>query len=368
MPVHKIVVTGGPCGGKTTALSRIKIELSRLGYTVLVVPESATQLNSNGITPWGCITTKDYQRCQMRLQVYKEQIYDEAAAVIPSDKIVIVCDRGMLDNRAYMTDEEFCDVLAEQGWSEVALRESYDAVFHLVSCARGAEKYYQLENNGARYESLEEAREMDDSFIAAWASHPYYRIIDNSTGFEEKMDRLIKEVVYFLGEHMERRIEHKYLIEYPDLAWLDALPSSGKINIVQTYLRSEPDREVRLRSRGTNDDDCVYYLTEKQIEGEDKRLLHQRHLNKGEYRMMLHQADPDRREIRKTRYSFTHGNLYIDVDVYPCWDDQAVAKVEVSSEDAVVCLPEELHVIREITGEEAYRDSVMASQAFGATH
>ena len=56
------------------------------------------------------------------------------------------------------------------------------------------------------------------------------------------------------------------------------------------------------------------------------------------------------------------------MDVYPCWDDQAVAKVEVSSEDAVVCLPEELHVIREITGEEAYRDSVMASQAFGATH
>ena len=59
MPVHKIVVTGGPCGGKTTALSRIKIELSRLGYTVLVVPESATQLisRSSSSATAACSTT-----------------------------------------------------------------------------------------------------------------------------------------------------------------------------------------------------------------------------------------------------------------------------------------------------------------------
>ena len=39
MSISKIVVTGGPCGGKTTALSRIQRDLTHLGYTVLIVPE-----------------------------------------------------------------------------------------------------------------------------------------------------------------------------------------------------------------------------------------------------------------------------------------------------------------------------------------
>jgi hypothetical protein len=48
MSISKIVVTGGPCGGKTTALSRIQRDLSHLGYTVLIVPETATALLSGG--------------------------------------------------------------------------------------------------------------------------------------------------------------------------------------------------------------------------------------------------------------------------------------------------------------------------------
>jgi nucleoside-triphosphatase THEP1 len=52
----KIVITGGPCAGKSTAMSRIQSEFSTRGYTVLFVPETATELITGGVAPWTCRT------------------------------------------------------------------------------------------------------------------------------------------------------------------------------------------------------------------------------------------------------------------------------------------------------------------------
>ena len=136
--ITKIVVTGGPSGGKTTGLSWIQNAFSKLGYTVLVVPETATELIGGGVTPWTCGTNLDYQRCQMRLQLEKERLFEQAARTMNAEKILIVCDRGAMDNRAYMDDLEFSQVLNDIERSEVHLRDSYDAVFHLETAAKGA--------------------------------------------------------------------------------------------------------------------------------------------------------------------------------------------------------------------------------------
>ena len=111
MSISKIVVTGGPCGGKTTALSRIQRDLSHMVNTVLTVPETATSLISGGVAPWTCASNEEYQKCQMLMQLQKERIFEQAAEGMPDEKIVIVCDRGELDNKVYMTDEEFAHVL-----------------------------------------------------------------------------------------------------------------------------------------------------------------------------------------------------------------------------------------------------------------
>ena len=50
--ITKIVLTGGPCAGKTTALSWIQNNLPKYGYTVLYVPETATELIGGGVAPW----------------------------------------------------------------------------------------------------------------------------------------------------------------------------------------------------------------------------------------------------------------------------------------------------------------------------
>ena len=144
MEIRKIVITGGPCAGKTTALSWIQNAFTKKGYRVLFVPETATELISGGVAPWTCGSNTDYQKGQVRLQLVKEDIFMTAAQTMSAERILIVCDRGALDNRAYMDDKEWAQVLETLGVDEISLRDSYDAVFHLVTAARGAEEAYTL--------------------------------------------------------------------------------------------------------------------------------------------------------------------------------------------------------------------------------
>ena len=48
--IFHLCFTGGPCGGKSTAITKVFTELTKRGYTVLLVPESATEIIVNGIT------------------------------------------------------------------------------------------------------------------------------------------------------------------------------------------------------------------------------------------------------------------------------------------------------------------------------
>ena len=359
MSMTKIVITGGPCAGKTTGLSWIQNEFTKQGYKVLFVPETATELISGGVAPWTCGTNLDYQKCQMRLQLGKERIFEQAAASMPDEKILIVCDRGAMDNRAYMNEEEFAAVLADIGKTEVQLRDSYDAVFHLVTAAKGAEKYYTTENNTARKESLEEAAAIDDRLISAWTGHPHLRVINNDSDFEAKLVRLIREIKSFVGEPVHYEIERKFLIEYPDVAWLESIPNCRRVEISQTYLVSEPGTTIRVRQRGENGS-FVYFKTIKRRVSDTRRVEIEERLTQDEYLSLLMEADPEKRPIRKTRYCLTHENMYFEIDLYPFWKDKAIVSVELNSEDQDIDFPKELKVIREVTDDEAYRNSSLA--------
>lgn len=359
MKIIKIVITGGPCAGKTTAMSWIQNALTQKGYAVLFVPETATELITGGVAPWTCGTNTDYQKCQMRLQLEKEKVFEQAAGTMNCDKVLIVCDRGALDNRAYMDALEFAQVLDAIGANEVELRDAYDAVFHLVTAAKGAEAFYTTANNTARRESVAEAADLDDKLIAAWTGHPHLRVIDNSTDFEDKLKRLIAEILTFLGEPEPYEIERKYLVEYPDIHWLESLPNCRKIDIIQTYLKSDAGDEVRIRQRGA-DGSYVYYQTVKRTVSDLKRVEVERRLSQDEYLTLLMEADPDKRPIRKTRYCLTYENQYFEIDVYPFWDDKAIVEIELSDEDADIHFPRELKIIREVTDDAAYKNAALA--------
>ena len=361
MTITKIVVTGGPGGGKTTGMSWIRNAFTKLGYTVLFVPETATELITGGVAPWTCGTNLDYQLCQMRLQLEKERVFEQAARSMQADRLLIVCDRGAMDNRAYMDETEFQQVLAAMGTTEVQLRDGYDAVFHMVTAAKGAERFYTTANNAARTETVEEAAAMDDKLIAAWTGHPHLRVIDNSTDFEDKLKRLIAEIRSFLGEPEPLEIERKFLIAYPDLDWLERQPNCRKVDIIQTYLLPEDGDEVRVRQRGENGS-YIYYKTRKRRISDAVRLEVEEQLSQDEYLRLLMDADPGKRPIRKTRYCLLYENQYFEIDVYPFWTDRAILELELRDEHAEIRFPPELTVLREVTGDESYRNAALAAR------
>lgn len=359
--INKIVITGGPCAGKTTAMSWIQNAFDKKGYKVLFIPETATELITGGVAPWTCGSNQDFQYCQVKLQTAKEQIFEKAAASMGAEKVLIVCDRGALDNKAYMSALEFQITLRELNLNEIELRDGYDAVFHLTTAAKGAQEAYTLANNAARTETIEQAIELDDKLIQAWVGHPHLRVTDNSTDFETKLQRVIAEISSFLGEPEPFEIERKFLIKYPDLNYLDSLPNCQKIEIIQTYLKSHNDNELRVRQRGL-DGNYVYYLTEKVNISSIKRIETERRLSKDEYLHMLMDADTSLRQIRKTRYCLSYENQYLEIDIYPFWNDKAILEIELSCENEPHHIPKYLHVIKEVTNDESYRNYSLAQQ------
>ena len=359
MEVNKIVITGGPCAGKTTALVSIFETFTNLGYTVLFISETASELINGGVAPWTCKTSDEFQKFLFKLQIEKEKIYEKAALSMPAEKVLIVCDRGILDNKAYMSVESFNAVLNELNINEVEFRDNYDAVFHLVTAACGAEDFYTTENNTARTETPQQARELDKKLISAWTGHPHLRVIDNSTDFKNKIKNLITEISSFLGEPEPLEIERKFLIEYPDISWLESSENCQKVEIIQTYLNSENDDEVRVRQRGSNGN-YIYIKTIKRKVDSLKRIEIEKRISKDEYLQLLMEADTGCRQIRKNRYCLVSDSQYFEIDVYPFWEDKAILEIELSDENSTVRFPEKIKVIKEVTDDDNYKNASLA--------
>ena len=107
MEITKIVITGGPCAGKTTAMSWVQNAFTQKGYRVLFVPETATELINGGVAPWTCGSSTDFQKNLLSLQLVKEKVFEAAARTMDAEKILMVCDRGALDNKAVMRRPDF---------------------------------------------------------------------------------------------------------------------------------------------------------------------------------------------------------------------------------------------------------------------
>jgi hypothetical protein len=197
----RLVLTGGPCGGKTSALARIRAAFEPTGYKVLSVPEASTSINAMGFSflEFAEEAKVDFEIALARVQRSLEDETLRLARLLPRPAIV-VCDRGIMDLRSYCPPEGWPRVLASVGaGDEAAVHARYDAVLHLRSAAVGAEEHYTLENNPARTETPERARELDHMTEAAWRGHPAHHVIDNSTHFDGKMARLVDTLGALLG-------------------------------------------------------------------------------------------------------------------------------------------------------------------------
>jgi CYTH domain-containing protein len=69
-----------------------------------------------------------------------------------------------------------------------------------------------------------------------------------------------------------------------------------------------------------------------------------------------------RRPVEKARYCIPFNGRVVEVDVYPFWNDRAIAEVEMEDENETVSLPDFIKVIRDVTAEKAYKNYAIAKE------
>jgi len=367
-PVSMIVLTGGPCSGKSSSLAYLTEKLSNHGFMVFVVPETATLITTSGIDRRKMDGPKQvvmYEEAILDLQLSFEETYARATArIFPDRKKVLLLDRGIMDIKAFMAREDFREILKRRGLKEVGLRDRYNGVVHLVTAADGARDYYTAENNTARIETPEEAMRIDRRIRESWLGHPQFRVIDNRTDFEGKIRRTFAAISHILGMPASLQPARRFLVrEVMD----DLLPSHKTIEIEQFYLRSKnPEEELRIRKRG-QDGSYLYFLTRTRTAG--TRIDREELLSEQQYWHLKKLRDPQTETLEKERICFLWNNQHLELDRYRGrHEGLSILKVEpaeAAEAGATMPLPPFITVKKDVTGGPHYDERHMAMKRRG---
>ncbi|MGI6232042.1 MAG: AAA family ATPase [Prevotella sp.] len=346
-PIKKIVLTGGPCAGKTTALVKIMEHFSSRGFKVFTLPEVPTIFLQAGMDYLTDNKAFFYEgeKSTLQIQLSMEDDFLRMAQQL-DEPTVIICDRGTLDISAYLEPEMWQRLIDDVGVTTQQLRDRYDAVLHLVSAADGAEEFYTTATNKDRKEGIEQAREMDKKTIKAWTGHPHLRVINNHRNFDNKIYRVIKEISNVLSLPQPIEEERKYIVEVTG-----EVPGAIESDIVQTYLVAEPGCEVRLRRRKWQGK-CVNVHTTKKRIGTNEQIETERQVNNNLYDSMLQQADPYRQAIHKRRQSFIWKGQYFELDTYlDQLEGLVILETKGVAQTESVNFPPFIRVVKDITGD-----------------
>lgn len=198
--MKKVVLTGGPCSGKSTVMRALAEEF---GDTVVLVPEAATILLAGGFPvpgkhlPW----SEDWQAHIQPAIVSVQQALEGAYLLVAQERgaALMVCDRGLLDGAAYTPGglDEFCRRHAVDA-NQAAAR--YHAVIHLESLAVADPEKYGAAGNASRFETLEEAQRLEHATREAWSNHPTRHIIENRKGFVSTAAEVFRILRLLLSE------------------------------------------------------------------------------------------------------------------------------------------------------------------------
>lgn len=174
---RRIVVTGGPGGGKTTALDLFRRELKD---KIASVPEAATMIFSSGIER----SLDNNVICSQQIAIFNLQrnLEDVQRKMYPDS--LILCDRGCLDGLAYWpgSEEDFFKTM------DTSLREElerYDAVIFFETAAKSGKEIKS--NNPIRNETEQTAIILDQRLQKIWSQHRNFNLVASSESFIKKV-------------------------------------------------------------------------------------------------------------------------------------------------------------------------------------
>ena len=199
-PVYAVVLTGGPCGGKSSSLDRLVPHLKKLNFDVYTAPEVPTVMMNGGCLYPGADAGDAllaFETALVKMQMQMEDSFFQIADSTGRPSVIFL-DRGVLDMAAYLPEEMWARILEALGLSTADILARYDMIVHLVTAADGAAKFYTTENNAVRTESAEQAIALDRKVAKCWEGHPLHRRIPNDGNFEEKLAAAVGHVSQML--------------------------------------------------------------------------------------------------------------------------------------------------------------------------
>ncbi|MCY0989789.1 AAA family ATPase [Nannocystis sp. ILAH1] len=187
----RIVLTGGPGGGKTTAADLFRREI---GECVALVPEAATMLFTGGFPRVDLpAAVRAAQAAIFHVQRNHEDVY---ASLYPGR--LLLCDRGTVDGAAYWPGD-LDEFFAGLGTSLAAELARYDAVVFFETAAAGGHDICSA--NSARIETTSQAVQLDLRLRQIWSGHPRFHLVAHNPSFFKKitagletMERLVREL------------------------------------------------------------------------------------------------------------------------------------------------------------------------------
>jgi predicted ATPase len=187
-----VVVSGGPCGGKTTLIEELPTLAAAAGRDLAVMPEIASQLITEGVD-FGDLAQNNrpaYLEAQRCIIARELDFIANAHHAYAGSNTLVIMDRGINDTFAYMTPDEAVQLASEYDKVPHDFYELVDRVVYMPSIAvRDPRAYEQLKaTNTARYETAQQAAATCLRTVAQWAGHPELCIVDEPD-FETKLRR-----------------------------------------------------------------------------------------------------------------------------------------------------------------------------------
>lgn len=160
----RVVLTGGPGGGKTTAADLYRREI---GDEVVVVPEAATLLYLGGFPRAG---VNGVRRATQRA-IYHVQLNLEDAQSAHYRSRVLLCDRGTVDGAVIFFETAAVGGISIEGGSPT------------------------------RIESIDEALSLDRKLKSLWSRHPHFIFVPHNTSFIKKVNSRLEELAKIVTQH-----------------------------------------------------------------------------------------------------------------------------------------------------------------------
>ena len=321
--IYLVAVTGGPCAGKTTALMNITENFS-MNYKVFSVPEMATIAINGGVNlvPNKPLSERKHLAKQFIKNVISMENYFIEAAKVEKSDVLILCDRGVMDIKAYIEYEAFDEILQELEYTEDQMTsERYDLVCHMVTVADGYEEFYQLKNNRARSETPAQARDLDKTIQEVWMNHQNFRIQSAQSLFDNKIDDIYSAIANLLKMDSSYQMSEKYL-QPNDLNIEELQPNETnkasfyeKINYL---IHNDGIQSVYIKERINNQGGKVYsHVIRNKIDDNGKKFIKKNKITKEIYDLFMKQKNPYTESLYRKLTSFIDNNEnYVILEYY----------------------------------------------------